>query len=478
MRKLLWCKLILTILLAACQDPAGSTARENQIQLTNNGAETTELPTVSPTLPPPGFGDGLSTPAPHLKVTPNRDVTWNALVSLTARDMPPGQTIYLQAQLKGETDAFVLGQASVGGGGEFATEVRVPAGVFGRTLEIFALSEEGALLADTSLTYGYSAHVFKVRDEKSGFSLTIPDVWEASDTFQTPLGEMILLGPRPLVSGDPATSMILHTSLEMMSVPEAASFLACGTSSCLATPSFETLQIAGLPAKRLVIGTNNTPALEWFFLEVGDRLIFFTLHDPVTLQTIPLLLESIELESVTQVQPQPTPISTNTPSPTSTPTPEPTQVLVLPTATPPPTEAAASTAEPSPPEETSTPEPNISEEFEQAAPDSSELIEPGPLQTVTDFILIIIRREVDDLTAEYLSEDQRRSNNEINELERILNLGFNPLIFTLERQQTAGQPVIIQADFSDNQRKTSRRFYLIIEGERWRIDDIVDVPKN
>jgi hypothetical protein len=98
---------------------------------------------------------------------------------------------------------------------------------------------------------------------------------------------------------------------------QAAKVLACGTPTCAQEITFEETLIGSYDALRTRIG--DSPALEWFFVEGGGRLIILSLHDPTSYQTRGDLLDTLEIGGMAlptaTASPPPTPTATSSPTP-------------------------------------------------------------------------------------------------------------------------------------------------------------------
>lgn len=147
------------------------------------------------------------------------------------------------------------------------------------------------------------------------FSIEIPANWAVEERGLTALGTQYAIGPEPLGPG-PETSFLYVASAADRSPEEAAEQLLCG-SGCADEIELETSTVAGQPALRALLG--QSPPLEWYFIPHGDRLIFFSIHDPTTFVTREDLLDTLVLQEAGTPEPTLTP----TPSPTAIPTPMP-----------------------------------------------------------------------------------------------------------------------------------------------------------
>ncbi len=55
--------------------------------------------------------------------------------------------------------------------------------------------------------------------------------------------------------------------------------------------------ISGLHAKTAVIQGDGWPTLQWFFIEHNRKLVYLSIHDPVTLQSLNETIDSITFMS-------------------------------------------------------------------------------------------------------------------------------------------------------------------------------------
>lgn len=131
-------------------------------------------------------------------------------------------------------------------------------------------------------------------NETGGFRLQLPADWQVEEQGETRLGRYYRLGPPPLGPG-PASSALFIA--ENLGAEEAAQQLQCGPEACADEVELEGATLGGRSAQRALIGEGAT-ALEWFFVEAGEQLIFFTLHDPQTLQTRQDLLQTLTFTTV------------------------------------------------------------------------------------------------------------------------------------------------------------------------------------
>lgn len=156
---------------------------------------------------------------------------------------------------------------------------------------------------------------------EAGLAFSLPAGWQLSGPLPTVLGQQYLLGPEPLTPG-PTTSMIFISP--ELTAAEAAQQLQCG-GNCPEAIQFEEVVIGEQTAQKTMIASPETAPLEWYFVVVDGRLIYFTIHDPQTLATRQDIIATIQFlpPQVAVVTPTNTPLPTATllPTPTITPTP-------------------------------------------------------------------------------------------------------------------------------------------------------------
>jgi len=148
------------------------------------------------------------------------------------------------------------------------------------------------------------------------FSLLLPGDWDVVPAGLTPLGYYFQLGPRPVGPG-PFSSSIFVANAADLSTIAAAEQLLCGD-GCADDLEFEDTFVGGEPAVSTVLQSGDMPALTWIFVERDDQLLILSIHDPVTLENRPDLLDTIEFIAAT---PSAEATSPPTVTPTSTPVP-------------------------------------------------------------------------------------------------------------------------------------------------------------
>lgn len=173
----------------------------------------------------------------------------------------------------------------------------------------------------TATPAGIARHEFLA----GGFSLLLPEDWIVVEQGLTPLGQHYLLGQEPLGPG-PESSAVFVASAAQWTAAQAAAMLLCGNDSCAGDVAFEETGVAGGRTQRAVLQGESGPPLTWYFLERDGRLIYLSLHDPVTLDDRFDLLQTLAFDVTTPTPPAtatPTPAPTGTATPTAQPTLEP-----------------------------------------------------------------------------------------------------------------------------------------------------------
>lgn len=117
---------------------------------------------------------------------------------------------------------------------------------------------------------------------EGGFSIRLPEGWVVEGPQQMALGSVYWLGPKPLATAEPATSIIIVGDANKVSMQDAVRH-SCG-GGC-AKVSLEATTINGVPAQHLKVGDQNTPLTEWYWLRHGNHIIYLSIHDPHSLQS-------------------------------------------------------------------------------------------------------------------------------------------------------------------------------------------------
>lgn len=140
------------------------------------------------------------------------------------------------------------------------------------------------LVSDASTDQPQSRLVQAYTNAEGGFSLLLPPDWEVMGPSESKLGSQYLLGSVPLSNRQaPENSSLFVADAASLSVQEAAQLLCAG---CAPAPELEETILNGLGAWLAVVGGVDLPELEWFFVQGNGKTIFFSIHDPDTLETL------------------------------------------------------------------------------------------------------------------------------------------------------------------------------------------------
>lgn len=408
--------------------------------------------------------------------------------------------------------------------GSFVVELLTPtawpgADFRGQTrLQIVAEAIDSAIMSSAPIVIDYQDALARYENLSAGYAVEIPADWAIAEVQITPLGELVMLGPEPVSPGNPSNSMIIFADSAVLDEAAAAQYLICGTPNCTNEITFDLTTVNGFEAKSLIVGSENTPNLEWFFVRHEDRLIYFTLHDPLSLETVDALVQSFSfidtvtseiatlptaessgeiIETVTPFElSTPTtiaPTQTPEPSPTATETFTPTLVSIAtltstPTAllasTPSPTVAPTKTSTPtstpsSTPTSTSTASPTLTSTTiptrtplpTATATSASANVSVGPLETLLELLTIVSLGEEDQATLDYFTLQAQAQIKNPAGIQPFLKLGRKPFSFSVARLQ--GVPIVrasIETFF--NGPIVERDFEFEIEDGQWRVDAV------
>ena len=496
---------IFVLILAACTDrPA---------------AETIDTAPVTPIAEPPD---------PELVVNQENNGP-NQQIIIEGSQFPPNQVIVIYYADSEINLGPAVAQALSSDDGDFIVELLTPtawpgADFRGETrLLVVAEAIDTSQMASAPIVIDYEGALVRYENEASGYALEIPADWETTEPQITPLGELVLLGPEPVTPGNPSNSMIIAAKATDFDKTAAAQALICGAPNCTEDITFRITTVNGLDARSVVVGSENTPDLEWYFVRYEDRLIYFTLHDPLTLETIDGLVQSFsltdqitsEIAAADVVEPteaptataEPTETPVDTPTAEATETEEPTAESTVteeaetetptstatatrtPTATSTPTASATSTgtAEPTEtttptstatstttPTQTNTPTPSTtptspatteSESAESIAPDI------GPLQTSIDLLTILSKRAENRETLEYFSQAALDELDSPEDILAFMQLDSEPVAFQVER--LIGDPIVRAQVDTRLSAPVERDLLFVLEGGRWRVDLVI-----
>lgn len=282
-------------------------------------------------------------------------------------------------------------------------------------------------------------------NEVAGFSFELPPGWQVAGQGTTRLGEYYLIGPEPLGPG-PASSALFVASQTVLAAEEAAAALAC--EECDTEPELAAATIGDVPALRALLG--EPVAVEWIFVEHEDWLIFFTLHDPVTLETRIDLLETFRLEL---------------PAPTPTPT-QPPDV------TPEATQAAAPPSTPTPPP-TTPPEPT--EEVQEADPAEELPYFDDPVAVAVDWFAAVLADPSGESALPYMSAALQQQLEPGQSPLVLLALPEPPSVYEIEVAGEPGRAIDLIANLTlPGGSETTRLLRLVFDAAiGWRLDEII-----
>lgn len=134
-------------------------------------------------------------------------------------------------------------------------------------------------------------------NELGQFSLLLPEGWDVFGPLDASSGNGVTfklynLGPEPDVSGGPGISSIIIADSDAFTIED---FAQGQCSTCPPTP-IQDIQIAGVNARRTVIGGGGVPLeITWTFFDHNGKRIGLKIHDPDTLEPLTEVLESLKL---------------------------------------------------------------------------------------------------------------------------------------------------------------------------------------
>lgn len=459
-------------------------------------------PTPQPT--PRGLGGG-TTGSEEVPSDPTLDLsessgTAGAAVLLSGRDFPEGTFVEIRlSEVDGGRDEQLLVTVQTDEIGTFATPLTMPtlwpetlaAGQANLQITVETLTEP-ALIATANYQLSYEGAFRTYTNDVGGFAVDIPAAWTVGEGQSTPLGTMFLLGNEPLVPGDPAVSTILIS--EELTAARAAEQLLCG-GGCVEEVRLQVVEDGEMGAiyKKEIV-SEGSPTLTWYFVERDGRLIYLTLHDPVTYRSLDDLVETLRFEVAADVvaavptEEAPTATATAEAIEEATPTSTATETIMVtdvqtvtatvaetattaatPTSTPTPTATSTPTITPS---ATATPS-NTPPPTATVNP-FSDLGEAGPVETATAFMLALIRNQIVSMgdasavLAEELVEEQTAQE----PLLAYMGLDTVFTAFNLSRLQSTD--VIVRAELTFADGDQAERFLAFEQGEDgvWRITEI------
>jgi hypothetical protein len=222
-------------------------------------------------------------------------------VIVTGTDFPPATEVNVRL---GPPDVGATpqsyGRAVTDAAGSFALSFVMPAQwpdgevITETELVVVAINQDASVKAtapfhfvqvsDASTSDSDSGLVQAYANAEGDFSLLLPPNWEVMGPAESELGTQYLLGPAPLSDRQaPANGSLFIADAGMLSAQEAAQLL-CG--GCVPPPELEEAVLNGQGARRAIITGPGLAELEWFFIEGNGKTIFFSIHDPDTLETL------------------------------------------------------------------------------------------------------------------------------------------------------------------------------------------------
>lgn len=439
-----------------------------------------------------------------------------------------------------------VAQVVSSGKGDFQVDMLLPTAWPGANFEgesrllVVAESINGDAIASGPINIDYSNALTTFENSAAGYSINVPSSWIATETQITPLGELILLGPDPISPGNPGNSIFISTAYEDFDELSAAQSLICGAPGCTDEVRLEITTVNGLDARRVTIGQENTPQLDWFFVRYEDRMVYFTLNDPLTLVTLDGLVQTFTLteqamagetgagveevavvaeeptaepatlvptpelkpteevaeevaEEATETPTEepaetptetvaPTEAPTDTPTATSAPTEAPTETAtVVSTPTAAPTEVPTETVAPTEvPTETAAPT-EIPTEIPTEEPTEPPTAQPvtGPLQTSLDLFTIMAKGEEDEETLNYFTPANASRIGTPDNILSFLNLERRPFAFQVERVQGVTPPVIrLNIQLRRDGPTIVRELEMVNEVGRWQVSQVFTVEEE
>ena len=274
--------LLSLLLLVGCSDPSSSTA------------------TLEPTSTVPADQVEQNIANPSL-VAEQLGSAPNAPFSVKGTGFPENEVIVFYFAESEANLGPSVAQVVSSGKGDFGVDLLLPTAWPGANFEgqsrllVVAESIDGDAIASDQITIDYSDALVRFENPSAGYMVDIPKTWTSTEVQITPLGELILLGPDPITPGNPGNSVIISANYADLDERAAAQSLTCGTPGCTDDIQVEITTVNGLDARRVTIGQDNNPRLDWYFIRYDDRLIYFTLHDPLTLVSLDGLVQTFTL---------------------------------------------------------------------------------------------------------------------------------------------------------------------------------------
>ena len=247
--------------------------------------------------------------APYISLSPAFGAS-ESTITVSGAGFPGAETIDFYIGLPNAgTTARPIASAQSAADGSFSANITLPAAwsdgkpMTEPQLVIVAANQDFSVRATATFNLGANAGSLQPYfNAEGGFTLSLPAEWTVSGPQDSPLGRQYLLGPAPLGQGTTASRIIIADAASL-SIRQAIDLLCSG--AC-ATPPI--LEASGLiPAQVTTIGGNGAQALEWYFVQHESHLIYFSIHDADTLQTLDAVIQTFSLGAAADALPTPEP---------------------------------------------------------------------------------------------------------------------------------------------------------------------------
>lgn len=126
------------------------------------------------------------------------------------------------------------------------------------------------------------------------FSLALPAAWSVSAAQEVRLNSgveyrLYWLGVDPDTQGGPGLSRVIVGSLRQLTIGR---FIQSQCEAC-APPIIEPVSLGAFPALKLALVEPGQPSIEWYLVQIDDRLIALAIHDPQSMQPLEQVLQSL-----------------------------------------------------------------------------------------------------------------------------------------------------------------------------------------
>lgn len=135
-------------------------------------------------------------------------------------------------------------------------------------------------------------------NKEGGFSIGLPPGWTVSEPQSTPLGNQYTLGPASSKDNQ-GRSTIIVADANKLSVEQAIKQL-CG--GCAQPPAPDDALLGRIETQLAVVSSKGSPTLEWRFVLNQDKLIFFSIHDPQTLEPLDAIIHTFTFDPVLKAE--------------------------------------------------------------------------------------------------------------------------------------------------------------------------------